>query len=833
MSVNSYGYTIYFAYFIYAVDLVLYMVVALYLDNVMPTPGGIRKPWFYFMTRSYWCPRAPAVESSNEETKESLLESGPGQLLNTNYEPVSSDLRSQDAQGRTVKIRRLKKVFGENPAVDGFSVDMYSGQIFALLGHNGAGKTTTISMLTGMLIPTEGTATAFNIDIFHNLMQLRKDLGVCTQHDSYFEQLTVQEHLTYFGKIRGLSNAQIESESSQLLTDLKLIHEKDTLLKKLSGGNKRKLSVALAFLGGPRFVLLDEPTSGMDATTRRELWDVLANYKRDRIIVLTTHYMDEADALGDRIGIMAKGKLICCGSSMFLKKKYGIGYNLAIIMQNPEISTEQIKRFVFDNIENAETGLIAGEEIEFRLPFSESPKFKGMFEEMDNRMEELGIKSYGISVTTLEDVFIRVGENAVETDHEWQEEKIPMQIDAKRIYSLAEEAEVHKLHQFSAVLKKKLKETVRNLSVFLCSVIFPLVLIWFAIFGISAIMSTSEHQYSLLKDYGRTPVFVNKKDVAVAAAEPDYIKWLESFQETSGFSLMPVDVPKGEKTLDRVVDFAKKINETKNSAPLAYGSYYIHTFDTVNNKYGAILLFNVVVPQSLLAFGGEFINMLAKNAKSDKSVEVRTTIVQMEISDLVTEIIGALSTVGQFTSFFSLGFAVLAGLVASYLVREYENELKAHLKLAGLPLGVYWLSYFLVDLLNLYLPVVGVIVIYKVAGTAVGFCLPVAAVVLGLPPAVPPWPTALHLCDQPYVLEGVFSVPDKHSIPRGGGNADAKPALHTAPHKSHGDCGLRANACDVPDSHLLLHMGLLLHRQQRHVSTLLLPPPRQTRIQRL
>lgn len=698
----------------YIVDLVLFMLIALYLDNVMPTPGGIRKSWYYFLTKNYWCPKVPESENINNETRRSLIDS-VHQDPNQNYEPVGSDLRSQEEQGRTVNIRNLRKVFKDVPAVDGFSVDMYSGQIFALLGHNGAGKTTTISMLTGMLMPTEGSAKAFNIDVFHNLMGLRRDLGVCTQHDSYFEQLTVKEHLNFFGMIRGLSNAQIDSESEQLFVDLKLVNEKNTMAKNLSGGNKRKLSVALALLGGPRFVLLDEPTSGMDATTRRELWDALANYKRDRIMVLTTHYMDEADTLGDRIGIMAKGKLICCGSSMFLKKKYGIGYNLSIIMQDPKKHIEDIKQFVMNNIQNAETGLIAGEEIEFSLPFSESSKFKGMFEEMDGRLNELGIKSYGISVTTLEDVFIKVGENEGEVEEKWEEEKQKKEelTDAEGIYSLAEGSRSTRLTQFGAVLKKKFKETIRNLSVFLCSIIFPLVLIWFAIFGLSSLLSATEHEYSILNDFGSTPIFVNNKE-ASNVFHSDYIKWLQSYEKSSGFTLHPLTLKSGGNTSERIENFAKQINESKNRDPYVYSSYYIHTFDTDNSKFGVYFLFNITAPQSLLAFSGELMSMLMKNVKEDNLVQTKTTIAQMRLSDAASAALNAMGTIGQFTSLFGLGFATIAGLIASYIVREYENELKSQLALAGLPLGVYWLSYIVIDLLNFYIPLVGTIVIYKV-----------------------------------------------------------------------------------------------------------------------
>jgi ATP-binding cassette subfamily A (ABC1) protein 3 len=119
-----------------------------------------------------------------------------------------------------------------------------------------------------------------------------------------------------------------------MMLDVDLTTNKNTMAKNLSGGNKRKLSVAIALIGGSRLVLLDEPTSGLDLGARRKLWNMLKLYKNDRIIILTTHYMDEADILGDRIGIMNNGEIICLGSSLFLKNRFGIGYNLSIIKNN-------------------------------------------------------------------------------------------------------------------------------------------------------------------------------------------------------------------------------------------------------------------------------------------------------------------------------------------------------------------------------------------------------------------------------------------------------------------------------------------------------------------
>lgn len=228
---------------------------------------------------------------------------------------------------------------------------MYSDQIFVLLGHNGAGKTTTLSMLTGLFGATEGTAEVFGVDIFNDMERVRQIMGVCPQHDILFELLTAQEHLEFFYDLKGADPdpAKKKADIDKLMIDVGVSDKKNSLATHLSGGNKRKLSVAIALCGGSKFVLLDEPTSGMDLQARRQLWNMLKECKKDRIVVLTTHYMDEADILGDRIGIMANGKLTCLGTSMFLKNKFGVGYNLTLVKSSTEPNNSIIE-FMTENL---------------------------------------------------------------------------------------------------------------------------------------------------------------------------------------------------------------------------------------------------------------------------------------------------------------------------------------------------------------------------------------------------------------------------------------------------------------------------------------------------
>ena len=163
-------------------------------------------------------------------------------------------------------------------------------------------------------------------------------MGVCPQHDILFEMLTPEEHLDIFYDFKGGNPINKEAELKKLISDVGLSIDREKQAGSLSGGNRRKLSVSIALCGGSKLVLLDEPTSGMDLQARRSLWNMLRNYRRDRIILLTTHYMDEADILGDRIGIMANGQLKCIGSSLFLKNRFSAGFKLTMVKSNKVVN---------------------------------------------------------------------------------------------------------------------------------------------------------------------------------------------------------------------------------------------------------------------------------------------------------------------------------------------------------------------------------------------------------------------------------------------------------------------------------------------------------------
>ncbi|WIA19835.1 hypothetical protein OEZ85_005742 [Tetradesmus obliquus] len=208
------------------------------------------------------------------------------------------------------------------------------GQLFCLLGPNGAGKTTTINCLTGVLSPSGGEMLVCgeSVTTEGSLDRIRPQVGVCPQFDVLWGELTGLEHLVVAGHVKGLPFSQVRGHASELLQRVQLLSAAGMRSGSYSGGMKRRLSVAQALLGDPKVLYLDEPTTGMDPISRRYVWDVIQAAKPGRAIVLTTHSMEEADILGDRIAIMARGRLRAIGSSIRLKQKFGAGYQVSVTL---------------------------------------------------------------------------------------------------------------------------------------------------------------------------------------------------------------------------------------------------------------------------------------------------------------------------------------------------------------------------------------------------------------------------------------------------------------------------------------------------------------------
>ncbi|XP_053658365.1 phospholipid-transporting ATPase ABCA3-like [Anopheles marshallii] len=385
------------------VDALLYLLIALYVEKVFPGDFGIAEPWYFLYTKKFWC-------------KDAQKKHEPVATLDFTTENADNIEREPDGKYAGVRIRKLRKEFKKNKvAVQGLNLNMYEDQITVLLGHNGAGKTTTMSMLTGMFSPTSGTALINGYDIRDNIDAVRSSLGLCPQHNVLFNEMTVAEHIEFFARLKGVPRNKIKEEIRHYVQLLELEDKLNKQSHTLSGGMKRKLSVGIALCGGSKVVLCDEPTSGMDPSARRALWDLLIKEKQGRTILLSTHFMDEADILGDRIAIMAEGELKACGSSFFLKKRFGVGYRL-ICVKGANCDRARLTGLLRRHIPTIGIDTDIGSELSYVLNEDFTAVFQDLLRDLEENVEQCGITSYGISLTTLEEVFLRVGSDSYALD---------------------------------------------------------------------------------------------------------------------------------------------------------------------------------------------------------------------------------------------------------------------------------------------------------------------------------------------------------------------------------------------------------------------------------
>lgn len=222
-----------------------------------------------------------------------------------------------------ISVRNLRKEYKDVAAVKGLSLDVEEGEILSLLGVNGAGKTTTIKMLTGLTKPTSGDALIYGNSINGDLSAIKDLVDISTQETAVARKLTVKENLEFYADISGLTKEEKERAVKEIFEKFALGEVANKRASKLSGGWQRKLSIALALVTKPKVLFLDEPTLGLDVLARRELWKIIGETKGNMTIVLTTHYMEEAEALSDRIGIMKDGELLFLGDKNELFQKTG------------------------------------------------------------------------------------------------------------------------------------------------------------------------------------------------------------------------------------------------------------------------------------------------------------------------------------------------------------------------------------------------------------------------------------------------------------------------------------------------------------------------------
>lgn len=396
------------------------LVISIYLNEIVPREFGVAKHPLFFLRKKKQIRSEnllDSLESINESYTTELIEED--QQVKEERQGVYNIEPPYFSFPLLVKdLRKIYKGKGGRPdkiAVKRMCLRVNEGELFGLLGPNGAGKTTLISMLTGLYKPDSGNAWIAGFDITNELDQVQLIMGVCPQFDILWPDLTVYEHLLFYARLKGIAPYDEHNRVQLAMKDVYLTQFKNLKTNELSGGMRRRLSVAIALVGNPKIVFLDEPTTGLDPENRRQLWDILANCKEGKAMVLTTHSMEEADVLCSRIAIVNDGVLRCLGPQVVLKSLYGGGYHLFINCQKPNYHSNEDQAEIIESVKSFVSNVLPAAVIlsEFngnliyQIPLG-CCKVSNIFSEFEQNKVRIGIADWGISQSSLEDVFMKV-----------------------------------------------------------------------------------------------------------------------------------------------------------------------------------------------------------------------------------------------------------------------------------------------------------------------------------------------------------------------------------------------------------------------------------------
>nr|XP_020755556.1 LOW QUALITY PROTEIN: ATP-binding cassette sub-family A member 13 [Odocoileus virginianus texanus] len=393
----------------------LYFVCGWYLNNLIPGTFGLRKPWYFPFTASYWKDLCGLVVKRQSPASSTLFSSenlgGQGSSLQ------NGEGELEGGSPGVVLLSVTKEHDRHKAGVWDLTLTFHRDQITALLGTNGAGKTTVISLLTGLYPPTSGTITVNGRSLQKDPSVVRAELGVCLQRDILFDHLTVLEHLLLFASLKVLpgTHQKLREQVHRTLQDVGLTPHQHQQARVLSGGTRRKLSIGIAFLGASGTVVLDEPTSGVDPCSRRGIWDILLKHRRGRTIIFTTHHLDEAEALGDHVAVLQRGRLCCSGSPASLIRAHAQGLRLTLSRQPSVLEADDPKdtacatSLIQSYIPQASLRGSSRGELSYVIPEdADRACFKGLFQALDLNLHQLHLTGYGLSDTTLEEVFLHL-----------------------------------------------------------------------------------------------------------------------------------------------------------------------------------------------------------------------------------------------------------------------------------------------------------------------------------------------------------------------------------------------------------------------------------------
>ena len=608
------------------------------------------------------------IENENSEEKIQKYEN-KNEFIEIHHEELTNTNKNYLSLNNCLKIQNLTKKFSNLIAVNNVSLNLFPSEIFVLLGHNGAGKTTLIKVLSGLELQNSGEIYLNGINLKNNLDYLYKNIGLCYQENVFFDYLTVKEHLIYLSEIKGSNNLE---EINRLLENLQMKEKENSIIKTLSGGQMRKLAVALSLVGNRKLILLDEPTSGVDIVTRRDLWNFLKNYKKDKIIILTTHSLEEAEFLADRIGIMLEGKYVCSGTSNYLKNNYPCGFNLNLII-NSKFNNDcknKIFEFIkqFDNSVNIK--IFSKGILSFNL--NEKKNINKIFDFIEENKNNFGIDDFTISSTSLEDVFININSKELFNNENQQQNE-----------NIFDEKKNNFINEVKANFIKNLKIFYRNKSSFFLEIIFSCLFIFVFIFGLSNedknIKYTNVNQLLYLTD-----IFYKDYD--------NYILNSYFYDKKIKFKEIKYDY-------NNFQDFRKKFYES-SQYNYERTAFYL---DKNNETFNIFILYQPNSPDYYLIVSNYIISTILERNFNIKINFSKYSLIplgskQPEMQKLLSQ---TSYLMGIFMVFNT--FLILSSYSLSYPLKEKINNIKEILYLGGSNMIAYWLGMLLVDIIKFFI----------------------------------------------------------------------------------------------------------------------------------
>ena len=384
----------------YLYNMAFFGILAWYMDNVLSQNRGVPRPWYFPFTLSFWFQFMDTPQSSvtiDEIVKNPSANDTASIEKNAIIQDEKKSKRKKYFDGLrvmglsktymsidTTKIEALRNVYFE----------ICKGELLGVMGHNGAGKSTLINVLCGLVSKNGGNARISDMNVEDDLVQIRKQMGVVSQFDVLWDELTGIEHMYLIQTLKRVDVPNFDKLVEQRLKDVGLFESGHLMVGKYSGGMRRRISVALATMGNPSVILMDEPTTGMDPVSRRHVWTLIQRLKLEKTIIMSTHAMEEAELLSDKIIVLNQGEIKCVGSPQQLKNMHGKGYRVSMICEKSNLN--QVKKIVEKVVPSSQFLESSGESggMVFNVPMVNVKELGPIFSIM-NKMVQKGKKAAG------------------------------------------------------------------------------------------------------------------------------------------------------------------------------------------------------------------------------------------------------------------------------------------------------------------------------------------------------------------------------------------------------------------------------------------------------